>query len=248
MIPIKSKRELKKIREASIIVAKTLQLLKTKVKPGTTTKELDIEASECIRKLGGRAAFLGYRGYPANICASINEEVVHGIPSARVLRKGDIISLDIGVEFEGYFGDAALTLPVGTVKKQAQRLIDVTKAALYKAINIARSGNYLSDVSYAVQKHVEQAGFSVVRDFVGHGIGAYLHEEPQIPNFGAPGRGVKLKPGMVLALEPMVNAGRWEIKILQDGWTAVTKDRKLSAHFEHTICITKTKAEVLTAI
>ena len=247
MISIKSKSELQKMKKASSIVAKTLQFLKTKVRPGVTTKALDDYAAQFIEKSGGRAAFLGYHGYPSHICTSINEVVVHGIPDGRLLRNGDIISLDVGVECEGYFGDAALTLPVGTIDKPAQRLINVTREALYKAIAVARKGNHLSDISYAVQKHVEKAGFAVVRDFVGHGIGARLHEQPQIPNFGSPGSGVKLQPGMVLAIEPMVNAGGWKVEILGDGWTAVTKDRKLSAHFEHTICITNKRAEILTA-
>ncbi len=246
MIPIKSKNELKKIRKASLIVAQTLQFLKTKIRPGITTKELDEAAAKFIKERDGKAAFLGYRGYPAHICTSVNEEVVHGIPSGRLLEKGNIISLDVGVEYQGYFGDAAITLPVGTVSEQARRLIDATKDALYKAIDVAREGNHLSDISHAVQQHAEAAGFSVVREFVGHGIGAKIHEEPQIANFGEPGNGVQLKSGMVLAIEPMVNVGVWKIEILEDGWTAVTKDRNFSAHFEHTICITKAKAEIFT--
>jgi len=246
MIPIRSKQELIKIRKAGVIVAKTLRFLKTKVKPGVTTRELDEEAARFISRNGGRAAFLGYRGYPGHICASINEEVVHGIPGGRVLLEGDIISLDVGVELDGYFGDAAITVPVGTIDSPAQRLIDVTRESLYKAIDAARAGNHLSDVSSAVQQHVEAAGFSVVREFVGHGIGDHLHEEPQIPNYGTPGNGVILEAGMVLAIEPMVNAGTWRVEILPDGWTAITKDKKLSAHFEHSIAITKSKAEIFT--
>jgi methionyl aminopeptidase len=248
MIPVKSKSELAKIRKASIIVAKTLELLRTKVKPGITTRELDSEAAHCIGKLGGKAAFKGYRGYPAHICVSINEEVVHGIPSGRVLRVGDIISLDVGVECEGYFGDAAITVPVGKIAESENRLIAVTQESLHKAIDAARKGNYLSDVSSAVQQHVEAAGFSVVREFVGHGIGAQLHEEPQIPNYGKPGCGVRLEAGMVLAIEPMVNTGTWGVEVLSDGWTAVTLDRKPSAHFEHTICVTNNEAEVFTVV
>ncbi len=246
MIPIRSKQELIKIRKAGVIVAKTLRFLKTKVKPGVTTRELDEEAARFISRNGGRAAFLGYRGYPGHICASINEEVVHGIPGGRVLLEGDIISLDVGVELDGYFGDAAITVPVGTIDSPAQRLIDVTRESLYKAIDAARAGNHLSDVSSAVQQHVEAAGFSVVRECVGHGIGDHLHEEPQIPNYGTPGNGVILEAGMVLAIEPMVNAGTWRVEILPDGWTAITKDKKLSAHFEHSIAITKSKAEIFT--
>jgi len=248
MIAIRSKSEIEKIKKAGSIVAKTLKLLKTKVKPGITTAQLDKEAAEFIRKNGARAAFLGYRGYPAHICTSINEEVVHGIPSGRVLRDGDIISIDAGVELKGYFGDAAITFGVGNISQQASSLIDITREALYKAIDLARKGNHLGDVSYAVQSYVEKAGFSVVRDFVGHGIGANLHEEPQIPNFGEPGTGVVLEPGMVLAIEPMINLGTWKIAVRGDNWTAITQDRKLSAHFEHTICITNAEAEVLTRI
>ncbi|MBU1087248.1 MAG: type I methionyl aminopeptidase [Candidatus Omnitrophica bacterium] len=248
MISIKSKSELIKIRKAGLIVAKTLKHLKSKVKPGITTKQLDIEAANFIKKHKARAAFMGYRGYPGHICASINEEVVHGIPSNRILLDGDIISLDVGVELDGYFGDSAITVGVGKIAAESQRLIDVTRDALYKAINAARKDNYLSDISYAVQSHAEKAGFSVVRDFVGHGIGVNLHEEPQIPNFGKPGNGIKLKAGMVLAIEPMVNAGTWKVEVLQDGWTAVTRDDALSAHFEHTICVTNNKADILTAI
>ncbi len=244
----KTKSELAKIKKASIIVAKTLRLLKTKIKPGITTKELDTEAENFIRKNGGIPAFKGYRGYPASICASLNEEVVHGIPGGRILRDGDIISVDVGVELDGFFGDAAITYPVGRISEQARKLIDVTREALYKAINVAIKGNHLSDVSHAVQSHVEKAGFSVVRDFVGHGIGASLHEEPQIPNFGEPGKGLKLETGMVLAIEPMVNAGTAKVVVLDDDWTAVTRDRKLSAHFEHTVCVTNAKAEIFTRV
>lgn len=247
MIPIKSKSELKKIRQASRIVAKTLEFLKAKIKPGITTLELEKEAAKIIARLGGKPAFLGYRGFPGQICASINEEVVHGIPSGRVLRAGDIISLDVGIEYDGYFGDAALTVPVDGVSEEATRLIAVTKEALYKAIEVAKVGNRLSDISCTIQQYVESNGFSIVREFVGHGIGASMHEEPQIPNFGKPGTGIRLEPGMVLAIEPMVNAGTWQVEILKDGWTAVTKDRKLSAHFEHTVCITEKEAEIFTA-
>ncbi|MCG2711753.1 MAG: type I methionyl aminopeptidase [Candidatus Omnitrophica bacterium] len=244
----KTKSELAKIKKASIIVAKTLKLLKAKIRPGITTKELDTEAEKFIRKSGAVPAFKGYRGYPASICASINEEVVHGIPGGRILRGGDIISVDIGVELDGFFGDAAITYPVGRISKQAEKLIDVTREALYKAINMAKKGNYLSDVSHAVQSHAEKAGFSVVRDFVGHGIGTSLHEEPQIPNFGEPGQGLKLEAGMVLAIEPMVNAGTSKVVVLDDGWTTITRDKKLSAHFEHTVCVTNEQAEIFTRV
>lgn len=246
MIFIKSESELQKIRHTGSIVAQTLEHLKKKVTPGITTRELDEEAKKVIESLGGKSAFLGYRGYPAHICASINEEVVHGIPDGRVLRTGDIISLDVGVECQGYFGDAAITLGIGKINSKARQLINITREALYKAIEAAKDGNHLSDISYTVQKHAETAGFSVVREFVGHGIGSSLHEEPQIPNFGGPGSGVILKTGMVLAIEPMINEGVWKVEIRSNDWTAVTKDRKLSAHFEHTVCITGDKAEILT--
>ncbi len=244
----KTKSELAKIKKAGIIVAKTLKLLKAKIRPGITTKKLDNEAENFIRKSGAIPAFKGYRGYPATICASVNEEVVHGIPGGRILRDGDIISVDVGAELDGFFGDAAITYPVGRISKQAGKLIEVTREALYKAINAARKGNHLSDVSHAVQSHAEKAGFSIVRDFVGHGIGASLHEEPQIPNFGEPGYGLKLEAGMVLAIEPMVNAGTAKVVVLDDNWTAVTRDRKLSAHFEHTICVTNAEAEIFTRV
>ncbi|MBU1044292.1 MAG: type I methionyl aminopeptidase [Candidatus Omnitrophica bacterium] len=248
MISIKSKSELQKIRNSGLIVAKTLKYLKSKVKPGITTRQLDLEAANFIKKHNARAAFLNYHGYPGSICASINEEVVHGIPGDRVLLEGDIISLDVGVELAGYFGDSAITVAVGKISDQNKKLIEVTRDALYKAIDVARKDNYLSDIGYAVQSYVEKAGFAVVRDFVGHGIGAKLHEEPQIPNFGKPGNGVKLRPGMVLAIEPMVNLGTWKVEVLGDGWTAVTQDDSCSAHFEHTICITNSKAKILTAL
>lgn len=248
MIPIKTKSELTKIKKASIIVAKTLKLLRTKVKPGITTRQLDIDAENHIRSYGAKAAFKGYRGYPASICTSINEEIVHGIPGARILRGGDIISIDVGVELEGYFGDAAITVAVGKIDQEARHLIEVTREALYKAIKFARKGNHLSDISHAVESHVKKADFSVVRDFVGHGIGAQLHEEPQIPNFGEAGNGPILKPGMVLAIEPMINIGTAKISILDDGWTAITRDKKLSAHFEHTVCITNAEAEIFTRV
>ncbi len=248
MIPIKSKSELKKMKKAGIIVGKTLKYLKSKVKPGITTRQLDIEAANFIKKNKANAAFKGYHGYPGHICASINEEVVHGIPSDRVLLDGDIISIDVGVELDGYFGDSAITVGVGKILAESQRLINVTRDALYKGIDVARKGNHLSDISHAVQSYAEKSGFSVVRDFVGHGIGVKLHEEPQIPNFGKSGQGIKLQTGMVLAIEPMVNTGTWKVEVLKDGWTAVTQDDALSAHFEHTICITNNRAEILTAL
>ncbi len=244
----KTKSELAKLKKANIIVAKTLKFLKAKIKPGITTIELDAQAENFIRKNGGIPAFKGYHGYPGTICASVNEEVVHGIPGGRMLLDGDIISVDVGCELAGYFGDSAVTYPVGSISQEARKLLDVTRESLLKGINMARAGNHLSDISHAVQSHVEKEGFSVVRDFVGHGIGSSLHEEPQIPNFGKPGQGIKLEAGMVLAIEPMVNVGTAKVVILEDDWTAVTMDKKLSAHFEHTICVTNAVAEIFSKI
>ncbi len=234
--------------ESCRIVAEVLEGIKENVASGVKTSEIDEFAEEYIVSKGARPAFKGYRGYPATVCTSINEQVVHGIPSSTRLRDGDIISLDIGVYYKGFYGDAALTLPVGTISAQARRLLLVTEKALGTGMEKAVAGNRLSDISSAIQRYVESEGFSVVRNFVGHGIGRELHEEPQIPNFGRPGEGPKLMPGMTLAIEPMVNAGSWEVKILNDGWTAVTKDRKLSAHFEHTVVITKNGYNILTKL
>jgi len=202
-------------------------------------------AEEYIKRHGGIPAFKGYRGYPRSLCVSVNEEVVHGIPGKRRLKEGDIVSLDLGVLMDGYYGDAAITVPVGKVSELAKKLIKVTEEALYRGIEMARPGNRLSDISHAIQTHVEKAGFSVVREFVGHGIGKQLHEEPQVPNFGPPNRGPRLEPGMVLAIEPMVNTGTWEVRILPNGWTVVTADGGLSAHFEHTVAITDNGPEIL---
>lgn len=249
MIIIKSQQEIAKMAMAGRIVAEILEGLKKIVRPGTTTLDLDRYAEDFIARKGARPAFKGYRNYPSTICASINNQVVHGIPSAAiVLNEGDIISIDIGVEADGFIGDAAVTLPVGSISKDAKRLLKVTEAALYEGINMALPGRRLSDISNAVQRYVEQNGYSVVRDFVGHGIGTSLHEEPQIPNFGRPGEGPRLKPGMTLAIEPMVNMGNWAVEILADNWTAVTKDGSLSAHFEHTVVVTDDKPEILTRI
>lgn len=223
---------------ASQVVAETLQVLKQEVRPGVTTEDLDRIAENHIRARGGTPAFKGYRSYPKTLCASINEQVVHGIPSARrMLKEGDIIGLDLGAIVEGFYGDAAMTVPVGSVSPKIAELLRVTEEALYKGIAQARVGNRLSDISHAVQQHAEAAGFSVVTDFVGHGIGRQLHEEPQVPNYGKPGQGPRLQVGMVLAIEPMVNMGQSGVRILDDQWTAVTKDGSLSAHFEHTIAI-----------
>ena len=234
------------MRNAGRMVGDLLEVLKAAVEPGVSTLELDHLAQETITKLGGKPAFKGYRGFPRSICTSINEEVVHGIPSKRRLEKGDIVGIDVGVMAQGYYADAAVTVPVKEISPQAQDLLQVTELALWQGISMARPGNRLSDISHAVQKTVEKHGYSVVREFVGHGIGTELHEPPQIPNFGAPGFGPVLKAGMTLAIEPMVNLGVAQVEILPDGWTAVTKDRKLSAHFEHTIAVTEDGPEILT--
>lgn len=240
MIILKSKEEVAKIAKASRIVAESLEAVRAYLKPGMTTKELDLFVEKQIRERGGTPAFKGYRNYPATLCISVNEEVVHGIPSPdKVIKEGDIVGLDLGAIYDGFYGDSAVTVAVGEVKPEAKRLIQVTEESLYAGIAQACEGSRLSDISHAVQSHVEQAGFSVVTDFVGHGIGRALHEEPQIPNFGPPGRGPRLREGMVLAIEPMVNMGKAAVRVLDDRWTAVTADGSLSAHFEHTIAVTK---------
>ena len=246
MIPLKSEKDLKALRDSGKILAKVLERLGEIIKPGLTTKEIDKLAEEMILKEGAVCAFKGYKGFPAAVCTSINEEIVHGIPGDRRLREGDIISLDLGVNFKGYFSDAAVTLPVGRVSPKLKNLIEVTKAALLKGIQAAKIENNLSDISHTIQSHVEKNGYSVVRQFVGHGIGLQLHENPEIPNFGRPHQGPKLEKGMVLAIEPMVNMGTWESYILENGWTAVTKDKSPSAHFEHTIAITEKGPQILT--
>jgi methionyl aminopeptidase len=248
MIIIKSPREIEQLKRSNAIVAEVFEKLKGMIVPGVTTKELDEVGEEYILLKGARPAFKGYRGFPATLCISINEEVVHGIPSQRRLKEGDVVSLDVGVNFVGYFGDAAITLPVGKIDPEAKRLLEVTEKALYIGIEKAKIGNRLFDISYAIQRWVESQGFSVVRDFVGHGIGRDLHEEPQIPNFGAPHQGPRLERGMVFALEPMVNEGSHEVRILSDGWTVVTADGKRSAHFEHTIAIMDDGAEILSVL
>ena len=247
MIIIKSPREIEQLKKSNTMVAEVFEKLKAMIVPGITTKELDQVAEEYILSKGAQPAFKGYRGFPATLCISINEEVVHGIPSQRRLKEGDIVSLDVGVNFVGYYGDAALTLPVGEVDPEAKKLLGVTEKALYMGIEKAKVGNRLFDISYAIQRWVESQGFSVVRDFVGHGIGKDLHEEPQVPNFGAPHQGPRLEKGMVFALEPMVNEGTFEVRVLPDGWTVVTADGKRSAHFEHTIAITDDGAEILSS-
>lgn len=237
MIIIKTAEEIELIARAGKIVTQCHQLLVQEVKPGITTLELDKLTEECILDMGGIPAFKGYRNYPSSLCASINEEVVHGIPSKRELKDGDIIGLDVGAIVDGFYGDGAVTVAVGGVPENTQSLIAVTREALRKGIEQAVVGNRLSDISFAIQTHVERHGYSVVRDFVGHGIGRQLHEEPQVPNYGRPGQGPRLKTGMALAIEPMVNLGGSAVRVLKDGWTAVTCDSSLSAHFEHTITI-----------
>ncbi len=249
MITLRSRREIEKIKAANQIVAAVLRHLEEIVAPGISTLELDRETEKMIRRAGARPAFKGYAGYPASLCASVNEVIVHGIPRAEViLRPGDIISLDVGAELNGYYGDAAVTLPVGEISPEARRLLEVTRGSLAAGIEAARPGEHLYTLSHRVQQYVESRGYSVVRDFVGHGIGTSLHEDPQVPNFGKPGTGMKLKAGMVLAIEPMVNVGTWEVEILSDGWTAVTRDRQLSAHFEHTIAVTEDGPEILSRL
>jgi methionyl aminopeptidase len=248
MIVLKSKEEVGKIAVASRIVAEALEALRNFVKPGMTTRELDLFVEKEIRKRGGTPAFKGYRNFPATLCISINEEVVHGIPSDKVVREGDIVGLDLGAIYEGFYGDSAVTIGVGTIKPEAERLIQVTKESLYAGIAQAQEGSRLSDISHAVQSHAEKAGFSVVTDFVGHGIGRALHEEPQVPNFGPPGRGPRLREGMVLAIEPMINAGGSAVRVLGDAWTTVTQDGSLSAHFEHTVAITKEGPVILSQL
>jgi methionyl aminopeptidase len=246
VIFLKSPQEIEKMAKAGRIVADVLQSLGEMVKTGVATRELENAADERIRALGGTPAFKGYRGYPASVCTSVNEQVVHGIPSSRRLRDGDIVSIDLGVYLDGFYGDAAITVPVGRVDKEAAELMRVTEEALYLGIRNAVEGNRLYDISAAVQRHVEESGFSVVRLFVGHGIGRELHEEPQIPNYGVAGQGPRLKSGMTLAIEPMVNVGTHEVRILDDGWTAVTVDGKKSAHFEHTVVVTPEEPIILT--
>ena len=247
MILLKSKKQVENIRKACRVVSETLDLLENNIRAGITTEKLDEIAEGFIRSKKAKPAFKGYKGYPASICTSINAEIVHGIPSKRKLKDNDIISIDVGVELNGYYGDAARTYTISDkIPPEAKRLIEVTKTALRLGIEKAKAGNRLFDISYAIQDYVERQGFSVVREFVGHGVGIFLHEDPQIPNFGEPNTGIKLKPGMVLAIEPMVNLGSCEIEILDNGWTAVTKDRRLSAHFEDTIYIDENKTEVLT--
>ncbi|MFE8698623.1 type I methionyl aminopeptidase [Cytobacillus sp. FJAT-53684] len=246
MIICKTPREVDIMREAGRIVALTHQELKEHIAPGITTSELDKIADQFIRKFNAIPSFKGYNGFSGSICTSVNNELVHGIPGDRVLKDGDIISVDIGAKYNGYHGDSAWTYPVGSISEEAQRLLDVTEESLYIGLKEAKPGERLSNISHAIQTYAEQNGFSIVREYVGHGVGQDLHEDPQIPHYGPPNKGPRLKPGMVLAVEPMVNAGSRYVKTLADNWTVVTIDGKLCAHFEHTIAITETGYEILT--
>lgn len=249
MIVLKTEEEIEKIRTASQYAMEMLVYLKEFIKDGVKTKDLERICEERLKKLKNvRPAFKGYNGYPYALCVSVNEEIVHGMPSDRTLKEGDIVSLDFGVVYDGYYGDVAVTYGVGKISYAAQRLLRVTEEALYRGIEMAREGNRVSDISYAIQSHVERNGFSVVKEFVGHGIGRSLHEEPQVPNFGERGKGIRLKRGMVLAIEPMVNMGGSEISIASDGWTAYSRDLSLSAHFEHTVAIRETGPEILSRV
>lgn len=245
---IKSAAQIEKVRRACRVVAEVLQQLREHARPGVTTGELDVLAEAYIRAQGCLPAFKGYQGYPKTLCTSVNDQIVHGIPSGYVLKNGDLLSVDVGAVYDGFYGDGAVTLLMGEVSEKHRLLAEVTEGSLYKGIAQARAGNRLSDISHAVQSHVERFGFAVVRDFVGHGIGAQLHEEPQLPNFGPPGQGPLLKTGMLLALEPMVNEYTPHVRILSDRWTAVTVDGGYSAHFEHTVAVTADGPEILTRL
>jgi len=246
MVVLKSSWELARMRQAGRVVAKVLSALKESARPGVTTAELDSLAYRIITKEKAVPSFKGYRGYPASICTSLNEEIVHGIPSSRRLQEGDIVGLDVGAIYKGYHGDAAITVGIGNISQQARHLIEAAAGALEAGIAQARPGNRIGDISYAIQQHAESRGYSVVREYMGHGIGREMHEPLQIPNFGTPGYGIVLKPGMTFALEPMLNIGTWRTKVLADQWTVVTEDGKLSAHFEHTIAVTEGEPEILT--
>ncbi len=246
MIKIKSLHEIQKMRAAGRIVAEVFEVLKPNIVPGITTRELDRLAAEHIKKSGATCSFYNYSGYPGHVCISVNDEVIHGIPGKRRLAEGDIVSVDVGACIDGYHGDAARTFAVGEISDEAKKLIEVTEASFWRGIEFARSGNRIGDISANVQKVVEENGFSVVRDFVGHGIGSMLHEEPEVPNYGTEGRGPRLIPGMTIAVEPMVNIGMYQVNTLSDDWTVVTADGKLSAHYENTILITTDGAEILT--
>ena len=248
MIIIKNHDEIAIMRKAGRILGETLLLLEKEVKPGVKTADLDRMAEEFITKHGAKPSFKGLYGFPSSLCISVNEQVIHGFPGAYVLREGDIVSIDCGAFFDGFHGDAARTFPVGNISVDAQKLIDITKESFFQGIKFAKEGNKLTDISCGIQSYVEAAGFSVVRDFVGHGIGRKVHEEPNVPNFGKSGKGPKLLSGMVLAIEPMVNAGTYKVKTLKDGWTVVTEDASLSAHYENTVAILSDGPEILTLI
>ena len=248
MIIIKNHDEISLMKKAGRIVGETLLLLEEEVKPGVSTADLDRMAEEFITKHGAKPSFKGLYGFPSTLCISVNEQVIHGFPGAYVLKEGDIVSIDCGAFLDGFHGDAARTFPVGNISVDAQRLIDITKESFFQGIKFAKEGNKLSDISYGIQSYVEAAGFSVVRDFVGHGIGRKVHEDPNVPNFGKSGKGPKLLEGMVLAIEPMINAGTHKVKTLKDGWTVVTADSSLSAHYENTVAILSDGPEILTLI
>ena len=248
MIVCRSQAEIAKLRRVNQLVGRILAELRQMVRPGVTTSQIDALAEQRVREAGAEPAFKGYHGYPATVCASVNEQVVHGIPSARALTEGDVVSIDMGARLDGFFGDSAVTVPVGQVSDNAAALLRVTEEALFHGIEAVKPGARVSDIGASVQQHVEAHGFSVVREFVGHGIGTALHEEPQIANYGPGGRGPRLSEGMVLAIEPMVNAGKADVKVLADGWTAVTRDGRLSAHFEHTVVVTGEGCEILTLL
>ena len=246
MIAIKNERELQSMRKACKITAAARALAGEMVRPGVSTRQIDAAVHDFIVAQGAKPSFLKYRGYPGSICISVNDTVIHGIPGGYVLQEGDIVSVDVGAYYEGFHGDCAATFPCGVISAQAQKLIDVTKQSFFEGLRFATPGHRVSDISHAIQTHVESNGFSVVRSFVGHGVGAQLHEEPEVPNFGKPGRGPRLLRGMTLAIEPMVNQGVYDVKVLKDGWTTVTADGKLSAHYENTVLITDGEPEILT--
>jgi methionyl aminopeptidase len=248
VIVCRSQSEIEKLRRVNQLVARILDELRHTVAPGVTTQDIDALAERRVREAGAEPAFKGYHGYPATVCASVNEQVVHGIPSSRKLVDGDILSIDMGAKLDGFYGDCAVTVPVGSISAQAASLLTVTEEALFRGIAVVKPSVRVSDIGAAVQRHVEEHGYSVVREFVGHGIGTALHEEPQVANYGPGGTGPRLSEGMVLAIEPMVNAGKAAVKVLSDGWTAVTVDRSLSAHFEHTVVVTREGAEILTLL
>jgi methionyl aminopeptidase len=247
-ILIKSERELEMMRRAGKIVATTLATLREAVRPGLKTRELDIIATREIERMGGKPVFKGYQGYPATVCVSINNEIVHGIPGDRVIQEGDLVKMDLGASVEGYIGDSAITVGAGKVSPQAKKLMEVTRETLEEAIKVARAGAHLGDIGAVIESYASSRGYSVVREYVGHGVGRFLHEDPQVPNYGTPGTGPRLRRGMTIAIEPMVNAGDWRTRVLDDKWTVVTQDGSLSAHFEHTIAIGDDGAEVLTKL